>query len=312
MYEEFYGFVQSPFTLTPDPRFFYASEPHDTAIRRLVQSIRRKEGFIVLTGDIGTGKTTLSRTLLEQVRPSALTAHILNPFLSVEELLRDILLDFGVVSREAVRTGRASFATKHELASTLHDFLLSLVPLRTTAVLVIDEAQHLSPAVLEELRVLSNLETDESKLLQIVLVGQLNLLDVLSAADMRQLEQRISLRATLQPLTRAEVEAYITHRLSVARGSWPVTFDLRAVDAVHAASGGVPRVINLLCDRALMLGAEANASVIGADLVREAAAGLALNPGVVRSSWRQRERWIVAAAAFLLLTALLLYAITTL
>jgi general secretion pathway protein A len=306
MYEDYYGFVQSPFSLTPDPRFFYASEPHDKAIRRLIQAIRRKEGFIVLTGDIGTGKTTLSRTMLEQLGDSALTAHILNPFLTVEELLRDILLDFGVVSRDAVRSGRASFATKHELASTLHDFLLSLVPLRTTAVLVIDEAQHLSPEVMEELRVLSNLETDESKLLQIVLVGQLNLLDVLAAANMRQLEQRISLRATLQPLTRHEVESYITHRLSVAKGSWPVKFDDRAIDFVHAASGGVPRVINLVCDRALMLGAEGSKSVSTEDLARQAAAGLAIVPRATRWRARLKPRWLVLLAAAVVVVAALI------
>ena len=310
MYEEYYGFVQSPFTLTPDPRFFYASDPHEKAIKRLVHSIRRKEGFIVLTGDIGTGKTTLSRTLLEQLGPTTLTAHILNPFLSVEELLRDILLDFGVVSRDAVRSGRASFATKHELASTLHDFLLTLVPLRTTAVLVIDEAQHLSPEVLEELRVLSNLETDDSKLLQIVLVGQLNLLDVLAAADMRQLEQRVSLRATLQPLSREEVEAYIAHRLSVAKGSWPVTFDSSAVDVVYAVTGGVPRVINLVCDRALMLGAEGHKSVITPDLVQEAAAGLAVGPRTARYG-RQIPRWTIVVMVVLVLAAVAAVALFT-
>src|SRR5687767_595339 len=247
MYEEFYGFVQSPFTLAPDPRFFYLSESHDEAIRLLLQSIRRKEGFIVLAGDIGTGKTTLCRALLEQLDTTTFTSLILNPFLSVEELLREVLLDFGVVSREAVRSGRIASATKHELASALHDFLLSLVPIRGSSVLIIDEAQHLSPQVLEEIRVLSNLETNESKLLQIVLVGQLNLLDVLGEANMRQLDQRISLRAMLRPLTRTEVEAYIAHRLWIAEGGEGVAFGQAAVDAVHAYSGGVPRVINLLC-----------------------------------------------------------------
>jgi general secretion pathway protein A len=305
MYEEYYGFVQSPFSLTPDPRFFYAGDTHDEAIRRLMQSIRRREGFIVLTGDIGTGKTTLSRTLYTRLGPSALVALILNPFLSIEELLRDILLDFGVISRESVRTGRASFASKHELASTLHDFLLTLVPLRITAVLIIDEAQHLSPAVLEELRVLSNLETDESKLLQIVLVGQLNLLDVLAAADMRQLEQRISLRTTLQPLSRPEMEAYISHRLSVARGSWTVTFDDGALDRIYAVSGGVPRVINLLCDRALMLGAEASASIITRELVRQAAASLAIR--TAGTTGRQRMRRAAAFALVLAVLALVLF-----
>src|SRR5687767_1148581 len=208
---------------------------------------------MVLTGDIGTGKTTLCRALLEQLDTTTFTSLILNPFLSVEELLREVLLDFGVVSREGVRSGRIASASKHELLSTLNDFLLSLVPIRGSGVLIIDEAQHLSPQVLEEIRILSNLETNESKLLQIVLVGQLNLLDVLAEADMRQLDQRISLKATLKPLTREEVDAYIAHRLSVARGSSSVTFDAEAVKAIHAITKGIPRVINLLCDRALMM-----------------------------------------------------------
>jgi len=286
MYEEFYGFVQSPFTLAPDPRFFYLSESHDEALRLLLQSIRRKEGFIVLTGDIGTGKTTLCRALLEQLDRTTFTSLILNPFLSVEELLREILLDFGVVSREAVRRGRVAAATKHELASTLHDFLLSLVPLRGSGVLIIDEAQHLSPEVLEEIRVISNLETNESKLLQIVLVGQLNLLDVLADAQMRQLDQRISLRAMLKPLTRDEVEAYVAHRLWVAKGNESVAFAPDAIDMVHAYSGGVPRVINLLCDRALMLGAELRASVVSPPLIEEAAVKLDLKaPEPPPSRW---------------------------
>jgi len=128
MYEDYYGFVQPPFSLTPDPRFLYRSESHDVALQQVWQAIRRKEGFIVLTGDIGTGKTTLCRTLLEQFDQTTFTALILNPFLSVEELLREVLLSFGVVSKDALKTGRLATASKHELIRTLHDFLLSLVP----------------------------------------------------------------------------------------------------------------------------------------------------------------------------------------
>jgi general secretion pathway protein A len=276
MYEEFYRFGQPPFTLAPDPRFLYRSESHDEAIRLLMQAIRRREGFIVLTGDIGTGKTTVCRALLQQLDATTFTSLILNPFLSVEELLREILLDFGVVSREAVRSGRIARATKHELISTLHDFLLSLIAIRGSGVLIIDEAQHLSPEVLEQIRIVSNLETNESKLLQIVLVGQLNLLDVLADAQMRQLDQRVSLRAMLKPLARDEVEAYISHRLSVAKGDQSVAFAPAAIDLVHAYSHGVPRVINLLCDRALMLGAELRADIVSPPLIDEAAVKLEL------------------------------------
>ena len=276
MYEQYFGFVQPPFTLTPDPRFLYRSESHDEAITLLQQAIRRKEGFIVLTGDIGTGKTTSCRALLEQLDASVFTSLILNPFLSVEELLREVLLDFGVVSREGVRSGRIATASKHALISTLHEFLLSLMPIHGSAVLIIDEAQHLSPQVLEQIRIVSNLETNESKLLQIVLVGQLNLLDMLAAVEMRQLDQRISIRATLKPLNREEVEAYIAHRLWVARGSTAVTFEPAALDLVHAFTGGVPRIINLLCDRSLMQAAQMRVNRLTPAIVEEGAASLGL------------------------------------
>jgi len=271
MYEDYYGFVQPPFSLTPDPRFLYRSESHDVALQQVWQSIRRKEGFIVLTGDIGTGKTTVCRTLLEQFDQKTFTALILNPFLSVEELLREVLLSFGVVSKDALKTGRLSTASKHELVRTLHDFLLSLVPLHGSAVLIIDEAQHLTAEVLEEIRVLSNLETNDQKLLQVVIVGQLNLIDILHKPDLRQLNQRISIRCYLKALTREEVEAYVTHRLWVARGSTPVTFTPKAFDLVHSVSAGVPRMINLLCDRALMIGCENKTSRIAEEHIVHAA-----------------------------------------
>ena len=274
MYEGYYGFVQPPFSLTPDPRFLYRSESHDIALQQVWQAIRRKEGFIVLTGDIGTGKTTLCRTLLEQFDETTFTALILNPFLSVEELLREVLISFGVVPKDALKTGRLATATKHELVRTLHDFLLSLVPLHGSAVLIIDEAQHLSPEVLEEIRVLSNLETNDQKLLQVVIVGQLNLIDILHKPDLRQLDQRISLRCYLKALTREEVEAYVTHRLWVARGSTSVTFTPKAFDLVHSISGGVPRMINLLCDRSLMIGCDKQTSRIAEEHVVGAATNL--------------------------------------
>jgi general secretion pathway protein A len=262
MYEEYYGFVQPPFSLTPDPRFLYRSASHDVALQQVWQAIKRNEGFLVLTGDIGTGKTTVCRTLLEQFDTTTFTALILNPFLSVEELLREMLLSYGVVSKEALKSGRLADVPRHELVRALHDFLLSLVPLGGSAVLIIDEAQHLSAEVLEEIRILSNLETDDKKLLQIVIAGQLNLLDMLRKQELRQLDQRISIRCSLTALSREEVEAYITHRLWVGRGSTPVSFAPAAFDLVHALSGGVPRVINLLCDRALMSAADDRTSEV--------------------------------------------------
>jgi len=314
MYEQYYGFVQPPFTLTPDPRFLYRSESHEEAITLLRQAIRRKEGFIVLTGDIGTGKTTTCRALLEQLDASVFTSLVLNPFLSVEELLREVLLDFGVVSREGVRSGRISTASKHELISTLHDFLLSLMAIHGSAVLIIDEAQHLSPQVLEQIRIISNLETNESKLLQIVLVGQLNLLDMLAAAEMRQLDQRISIRAALKPLNREEVEAYIAHRLWVARGSTAVGFEPAALDRVNAYTGGVPRIINLLCDRSLMQSAQMRVNRVTPAIIDEAARSIGLKLPGRRQAKRQaanaeskpwRVAGIVGAAVALLVAGII-------
>ncbi len=313
MYEQYYGFVQPPFTLTPDPRFLYRSESHEEAITLLQQAIRRKEGFIVLTGDIGTGKTTSCRALLEQLDASVFTSLILNPFLSIEELLREVLLDFGVVSRDAVRSGRIAAASKHQLISTLHEFLLSLMPIHGSAVLIIDEAQHLSSQILEQIRIISNLETNESKLLQIVLVGQLNLLDALGAAEMRQLDQRISIRATLKPLNRVEVEAYIAHRLWVARGSTAVTFEPAALDLVHAYTGGVPRIINLVCDRSLMQGAQMRVNRLTPAMIGEAAGSLGLRlltkvqPRRRKSDHAKTPRLAIASAAAVAIVAGLLW-----
>src|SRR5688500_7943817 len=311
MYEDYYGFVQPPFSLTPDPRFLYRSESHDLALQQVWQAIRRKEGFIVLTGDIGTGKTTLCRTLLEQFDQTTFTALILNPFLSVEELLREVLLSFGVVSKDALRSGRLSTASKHELIRTLHDFLLSLVPLHGSAVLIIDEAQHLSTEVLEEIRVLSNLETNDQKLLQIVIVGQLNLMDILHKTELRQLDQRISIRCSLKALTREEVEAYVTHRLWVARGSTSVTFTSKAFDLVHVLSGGVPRVINLICDRSLMVACQRQVSRITEDHVVGAATHLSIDVPKNKLKGERPEgeaapsrwRWVAAAIIVVLLLA---------
>jgi general secretion pathway protein A len=317
MYEEYYGFVQPPFNLTPDPRFLYRSASHEIALQQLELAITRREGFIILTGDIGTGKTTLCRTLLEELNRRTFTALVLNPFLTVSELLREVLLSYGVVSRDGLRSGRLATASKHELVRTLHEFLLSLVPIGANAVLIIDEAQHLSVDVLEEIRILSNLETEHRKLLQIVIVGQLNLLDVLRSAKLRQLNQRISIRCSLQPLTRDELDAYVTYRLSVARGAAPVTFTREALDLVHEMSGGVPRLINLVCDRALMEGCQAQTSSLTDEHVARGAGTLGLEApdsaglrtrltGTLRRlPWSARAALallpVLAAAAFLAL-----------
>lgn len=290
MSDDYYGFAEQPFTLTPDPRFFFRSGSHEKAIEELQRGIERREGFMLLTGDIGTGKTTLSRTLLEQLGRKTFTALVLNPFVTEEELLRVILQDFDIVSCEEVRRGALVGSTKQDLVDVLNQFLLSLAEVKASAVLVIDEAQNLPPATLEQIRVLTNLETDRQKLLQIVIVGQLNLVSILGAAEMRQLNQRISRRCMLEPLDRDGTEGYISHRLRLARGDVTVEFTSRALDTVQRRSGGVPRLINMLCDRTLEIGQTARATKITRAIVRQAAQQLALETPRRRRSDRRLAR----------------------
>jgi type II secretory pathway predicted ATPase ExeA len=300
MYETYYGFVEKPFSLTPDPKYLYRSESHANAFDLLQYAIGRREGFVVVTGDIGTGKTTLCRAVLEQIDRTTFTALVLNPFLSEEDLLRRILQDFGVVSREDVKSGRIANVTKQELIDTLYDFLLGLIPLKAGAVLIIDEAQNLPLPVLEQIRILSNLETDKEKLLQIILVGQLNLQTLLRAPDMRQLDQRVSIRYELKPLDRETVGAYVAHRLTVAGGTAAVRFAPKALDEVHRFSGGIPRLINLICDRALLAGFSLRANRITPEMVVHAAESLDLNtPARMIGRLRPRASLLGAAAVVL-------------
>ena len=307
-YEEYYGLSQPPFSLSPDPHFLYLSESHEDAIRQLLDAARRNEGVIVLTGDVGTGKTTIARALLTRLDKTSFASLVLNPFLSVDELLREILLDFGVISRDDIRSGRAVSASRHDLTSTLHDFLLSLHPIGAHGVLIIDEAQHLPADVLEQIRVISTVETNTTRLLQVILIGQPSLLEALAHDEMRQLDSRVSVRASLKPLGRSDVEAYVSHRLSVAGNSGGVRFDSSAIDAVTSLSGGLPRLINLLCDRALMAGAQADSETIDAATVHQAGEVLGMTApeapvGVSRRPWH-RSLWIVAALLVLVMGGL--------
>ena len=304
MHEEYYGFNEKPFSLTPDPKYLYKSESHANAFDVLQYAIKRREGFVVVTGDIGTGKTTLCRAILEQLDRKTFTALVLNPFLSEEDLLRLVLQDFGVVSREEIKRGRLAGVSKQELIDTLNEFLLSLLPLGAGALLIIDEAQNLPRPVLEQIRVLSNLETNKEKLLQIVLVGQLNLKDLLRSSDLRQLDQRVSIRYELKPLTREETSAYIAHRLTIAGGSASVSFGPKAIDLVHKYTTGIPRLINLVCDRALLGGYSARSNRIEPEMVKAAADGLDLKlRRVAAIRWiQQRAAAFVAGVA---VTALL-------
>lgn len=285
MYEPYYGFTEKPFSLTPDPKYLYRSESHANAFELLKYAIDRREGFVVITGDIGTGKTTLCRALLEQTDKRTFTALLLNPFLSEEDLLKGILQDLGVITRGEERMGGRQ-PSKQELINTLYDFLLSLVPLGARAVLIVDEAQNLPLPILEQIRILSNLETDKEKLLQIILVGQLNLLPLLRSPELRQLDQRVSIRYQLKPLTEEETGAYVTHRLAIANATRSVVFTSAALKLVYEFSAGIPRLINLVCDRALLGGYSAQTTRIDENLVTIAAEGLDLRPASRdRLSW---------------------------
>lgn len=243
MYETFFGFKEKPFALTPDPKYFYPSRAHREAVDHLLYGIREREGFIVISGGVGTGKTTLCRAILSQLEPETTTAVILNPILSEDELLRAILLDFGLT---------AAGATKNDLIAELNEFLLHTIVAGRRAVLIVDEAQNLSHALLEQIRLLSNLETERDKLIQIVLVGQVGLLKQLASPELEQLNQRVSVRYHLNALSFQETCQYIYHRLMVAGGTAGVSMSAGALQTIHDFSKGVPRLINLAGDRALL------------------------------------------------------------
>ncbi len=269
-YESYYGLREKPFSLSTDPKFLYKSAAHAGTFEDLLLAIRRREGLIVLTGDIGTGKTTLCKAVLGQLDRKTFTTFVPDPFVTREALLKMLLLDFGVMSVDDLKSGRMTGASHPDLSYPLYDFLKSLVPLQAFAVLIIDEAQNLSSALLEEIRILSDLEAPD-KLLQVVLVGQLELRAKLKQPEMRQLDQRVSARCSLEPLSREGVTGYISHRLSVAGGTDDrVRFSPEAIDAVFRAAGGTPRVVNLICDRALYRGHLVRKSVVDVEMVAQA------------------------------------------
>lgn len=275
MYEEFYGFTESPFSLTPDPKFFYRGESHIRAFELLRYGINRGEGFIVVYGDIGAGKTTLCRTVLESLDESVYTALLLNPFLSEIELLRAILRDFGVTSQDP--SYKSYSASKDDLIASLNTFLISLMQLDGRGLVVIDEAQNIPIATLEQIRILSNLETNKRKLLQIVLVGQSELKDILERPELRQLAQRVSLRCELMPFSLQETADYINHRISKAsRTRQRVTFTPGAVRMIYNYSNGTPRLINLIADRCLTAGLILQTTTISRRVAKEAVKDLEL------------------------------------
>ena len=273
-YEVFYGLTEKPFSLSSDPAFFYGSRSHAKAFDDLQSGIRRRESLSVLTGDIGTGKTTLCRAVLKKLDQTTFSAFVPDPFASREDLLKVVLIDFGVVSADDFTSGRLKSASRTELSYLLYEFLAGLTPLDAFAVVFIDEAQNLSLSLLEEIRILSDSDGRQRQL-QVVLVGQIELRDKLGLPEMRQVEQRVSVRCDIGPLDQASVAGYIAHRLNVAGGSPDrVSFSEDAIAAVYQVTGGVPRLINRVCDRALHHGHLRQAAIIDRDIVEAAVPGM--------------------------------------
>jgi general secretion pathway protein A len=249
MYVSFFGLKQAPFSIAPDPRYLYMSERHREALAHLLYGVQAGGGFVLLTGEIGAGKTTVCRCFLEQVPAGCQVGYIVNPKLSVGELLQTVAEEFGIPAPTATDAAGASVKT---WVDALNRHLLAAHAQGRHCLLIIDEAQHLSAEVLEQLRLLTNLETHERKLLQIILIGQPELRSQLAAPGMEQLAQRVIARYHLQALSAAETHAYVAHRLAVAGLAAAQPFDARALRRIRALTGGVPRRINLLCDRALL------------------------------------------------------------
>jgi len=266
MYLDFYGLSAPPFEITPDPRYLFYSRRHREGLEHVLFGLEQRKGFIQLTGEVGTGKTTLCRAILGELKDGWATALILNPLMSSTQLLRSILQELCLDARGSDRV---------RLIGRLNEFLLARAAAGENVALFVDEAQDLSDALLEELRLLSNLETDDRKLLQIVLIGQPELRERLARPELRQLRQRILVRYHLEPLSRAETRAYIAHRLAVAGANGRPTFTGPALWLLHYHSRGLPRLINALCDTTLLAGYAEGCDELGVRHVRRAARVLA-------------------------------------
>jgi general secretion pathway protein A len=260
MYTQFYGLREKPFSLSPDPRYLFLADSHREALAHLLYGIEQGEGFIAITGEVGTGKTTLCRTLLQRIESGTEVAFIFNPQLSALELLQAISAELGLETGDH---------TRRELTDQLNRFLLTKRQEQHRVLLIIDEAQNLAPDALEQVRLLSNLETNTAKLIQIVLIGQPELDAILEQPSLRQLCQRISVRWRLSPLSSNETREYVRHRLRIAAGAPRDLFSELALREIYRRSKGIPRVINLLCDRALLAGYAAGAKGIGLGLVTQ-------------------------------------------
>lgn len=293
MYLDHFGLKDSPFTIAPNPHYLFMSSRHRDALAHLLYGVKTDGGFILLTGEVGTGKTTLCRCLLEQIPDDVDIAYVLNPRVTVIELLATICDEYGIEYNRDV-------SAKH-LVDLLSRFLLDGHAEGRRAVVIIDEAQNLSAELLEQLRLLTNLETNERKLLQIILLGQPELLELLAKQELRQFSQRITARFHLDALAFGETAEYISHRLEIA-GLRNNVFSNAAVKTVFKLSGGVPRVINLICDRSLLGAYAQDQNEVSAAIVRRAAAEV-LGPKPSGKTHQRRYRWSLAAAVAVALVA---------
>jgi general secretion pathway protein A len=295
MYTEFYGLREKPFSLSPDPRFLFLSASHREALAHLLYGIEQGEGFIAITGEVGTGKTTLCRTLLQRLEPGSEIAFLFNPQLSGLELLQAITAEFGLP---------VEGQSRRELMAQLNAFLLTKKQEGRRVLLLIDEAQNLDSEALEQVRLLSNLETDTQKLIQIVLIGQPELDAMLESPHLRQLRQRISVRWRLNSLSASETREYVRHRLRVAAGKPLEVFTEMALREVHRRSAGIPRIVNRLCDRALLAGYSDGSREIGLGAVAQAQRELEGGGDEPRTAIAERWRFPLGVAAGAFVVAL--------
>ena len=266
MYEAFFGLREKPFRMTPDTRYFYPSAKHTDALNHMVYAIEERRGFVVITGEIGSGKTMLSRVLFQKLDPATRTAIIRNTHLTAKDLVSLTLEELEVPCKPG--------STKTQLISLLNEFLVEQLRENNDVVLLIDEAQNLKPSVLEEVRMLSNLETETEKLIQIILMGQPELKAKLWLKGLTQLRQRVTLHYHLAPLNEFETVAYISHRLQVAGANGTPIFASDALPRIFEHTQGVPRLINGLCDRALLTGYVNDTKAIGPEIIEEVAGEL--------------------------------------
>lgn len=279
MYQEFYGLARPPFEMTPDPAFLYLGDAHREGLATLVYGVQSRKGFVLLTGEVGTGKTTLLHALLAQLDRDTLSAFIFNPRLDPLDFFRMLFDEYGI---------EEPCHTKAEYLLALNRFLIDRLEKNLPTLLIVDEAQNLSAEMLEEIRLLSNLETPTSKLIQIMLVGQPELWEMLAQPGLRQLRQRIVLRHQLRPFTAEECSSYVEERLRLAGYTGKGIFKRSGLKALHSVTGGIPRLINVMCDGSLLLGFGRGLETLGANAVEEVAADLGIEAdGQVEPSFKQ-------------------------